>query len=65
MLSGTSEYSEKYTLEQKKAFEDHMSQLEKYAPDCNIDELKKIFLGIYANPVTSAAHFVDNIGLTR
>lgn len=65
MLSGTSEYSEKYTLEQKKAFEDHMSQLEKYAADCNIDELKKIFLGIYANPVTSAAHFVDNIGLTR
>lgn len=39
-----------YTSEERKAFEDRLTQLEKY-DDCDLDQLKDLFLGIYSNPV--------------
>lgn len=50
LQSGTNTYAEHYTAEQKEAFVQYMTWMDDY-PDMNHSELKKIFLGIYANPV--------------
>ena len=52
LRDGTSAYSDRYTVEQKEAFVSYMSWIDDYV---NLDrnELKSIFLGIYANPVDS------------
>ncbi|MBR3111257.1 MAG: 1-acyl-sn-glycerol-3-phosphate acyltransferase [Prevotella sp.] len=39
-----------YTSEERAAFEHRLAKLEKY-DDCDLDQLKDIFLGIYSNPV--------------
>jgi hypothetical protein len=56
MLNNTNEYAGKYTAEQKAVFEAYMSkQLSQVQlPDVDMDELKEIFLSIYANPVSSS-----------
>ena len=39
-----------YTPEERKAFEHRLVRLEKY-DECDLDQLKDFFLGIYSNPV--------------
>ena len=53
MLNGSNEYAQMYTAEQKAVFEGYMAkQLSAVKlPDVDMDELKEIFLSIYANPV--------------
>lgn len=53
MLNGSNEYADMYTTEQKAVFEGYMAkQLSAVQlPDVDMDELKEIFLSIYANPV--------------
>ena len=55
MLNGSNEYADMYTAEQKAVFEGYMAkQLSAVQlPDIDMDELKEIFLSIYANPVVS------------
>ena len=55
MLNGSNEYADMYTAEQKAVFEAYMAkQLSNVKiPDVDMDELKEIFLSIYANPVAS------------
>ena len=55
MLNGSNEYTQMYTAEQKAVFEGYMAkQLSAVQlPDIDMDELKEIFLSIYANPVVS------------
>lgn len=57
ILSGTDAYAGNYTKQQHDAFIGHMSKLEANAGSRNLDELKMIFLGIYASPVDSAKQF--------
>jgi len=49
---GQESYCNHYTDEQRNAFIEHMNALNKYE-ECDMDVLKDIFLGIYANPVNS------------
>ena len=51
LLYGQRRFANKYTREEKEAFMDRLSKLERF--DSDIDALKDIFLGIYANPVTN------------
>lgn len=53
LLHGSTRHSNCYTPEEKQAFERRMQKLDRY-DTCDIDQLKDIFLGIYANPVDSA-----------
>lgn len=53
LLSGTETYAAQYTAAQKEAFLSRMSQLYEYADRCDIETLRRIFLGIYASPVDS------------
>lgn len=54
ILLNSTEYSSHYTAEQKRVFESYMAQIENHADRNSVEEVKKIFLGIYANPVISA-----------
>jgi len=47
---GSKAFKAFYTPEERKAFESRLAKLEKYV-DCDLDQLKDIFLGIYSNPV--------------
>lgn len=58
ILNGSIAYAGHYTPEQKNAFINHMSQLDEYAPSADLNELKTIFLKIYATPVDSAETIV-------
>ena len=49
MHYGQQRFVGEYTKDEKKAFEKHLSKLEKY--DCDAILLKDILLGIYSNPV--------------
>lgn len=49
---GTTRYQEFYTPEQKEAFVKRLNKLDRY-DTCDIEKLKDIFLGIYANPVNN------------
>lgn len=51
LLNNCNIYESKYTIEQKEKFISYMSQLDSYKDQCNVVELKNIFLGIYANPI--------------
>ena len=55
MLNPEGEFADKYTAQEKAAFEGYMAaQLAAVKlPDVDMDELKEIFLAIYANPVVS------------
>lgn len=61
ILSGSDEFAAEYTLEQKETFIRHMEQLNGYSGDNDAEELRKIFLGIYANPVDSRKKFEQSI----
>ena len=50
MLYGNMKYSSLYSDEQKRAFQRHLTKLDRY-DTCDVEKLKEIFLGIYANPV--------------
>ena len=56
LRSGSDTYAEHYTKEQKDTFVKYMDWMNKY-PDMNHEELEKIFLGIYANPVDVRAKY--------
>lgn len=54
LLKQTDKYAAKYTQEQKAQFLGYMEhQLGTVEPEINRDELREVFLGIYANPVVS------------
>ena len=54
ILKETDKYSSYYTEEQKAWFLGYMEhQLNTVEPEINRDELKEVFLGIYANPVVA------------
>ena len=56
LLYGDNACAPFYNATQKEAFLEHMSVLERY-DTCDRDELREIFLGIYANPVDSVRKF--------
>jgi hypothetical protein len=60
MLYGNEEFSAFYTDEQKILFIKYASALNAYSETCDIDELNKIFLGIYANPVDSKISYSNS-----
>lgn len=49
---GTNRYSGEYTASQKEAFCERLNELSTFE-ECELDVLMDIFLGIYANPVSS------------
>ena len=52
LLSGTDEYANFYDSEQKQGFIQYMNhKLQKVSLGVDRDELQKVFLGIYANPI--------------
>lgn len=51
---GTQKYEDHYTHGQRQAFLDRLNMLNSY-DTCDIDQLKDIFLGIYANPIVNKA----------
>ena len=51
MLYGNERYRGMYTDEEREAFRHHLAKLDRYAETCDIEHLREIFLGIYANPV--------------
>jgi hypothetical protein len=58
ILKQTDKYAAHYTQEQKAQFMGYMQhQLGTVEPEVNSDELREVFLGIYANPVVSKEEF--------
>ena len=57
MLRGSSDYASEYDESSKAEFIEHLSALDRYENECNVEELKQIMLGIYASPVDSAILF--------
>ena len=54
ILNATNKYSSNYTSEEKQKFVGYMEhQLGTVEPELNKDELREVFLGIYANPVVA------------
>lgn len=54
MLNGGGRFADKYTAEEKEAFEGYVTdKLGKAGIEADMDELREIFLSIYANPVVS------------
>ncbi|MBQ7019040.1 MAG: 1-acyl-sn-glycerol-3-phosphate acyltransferase [Bacteroidales bacterium] len=54
MLNGDGRFAGKYTVEEKEAFEGYVTdKLGKAGIEADMDELREIFLSIYANPVVS------------
>ena len=51
LLYGNTRYRSIYTDEDYNAFIAHMAVVERYEDTCDIEQLKELFLGIYANPV--------------
>ena len=59
LLTGTQDYADRYNAKEKDAFLRHLSDLEPYRGRGDWNRFKSIFLGIYANPVDSAAQFAE------
>ena len=58
MLNQTDKYAANYTEEEKAKFVAYMEhQLGTVEPELNREELKEVFLGIYANPITAKETF--------
>ena len=53
-------YRQMYTQEEKEAFIRHLSELNCYKDNYDLEMLRNIFLGIYANPVESKRTFNDD-----
>ncbi len=52
MRYGSKQFEDEYTPELRRQFEQRLHMLERY-DTCDVEQLKDIFLGIYANPVES------------
>lgn len=57
ILNESTQYSSHYTNEEYGSFITHLDSLNAYADSCDVDEMKQILLGIYANPVESKTYF--------
>lgn len=57
LLSGTDRYASYYTEAERDEFLSHMKELDVYEGRFDVTVLRRIFLGIYANPVDSARLF--------
>ena len=57
LREGKDEFREMYSQEEKDAFLQHLSILEKFKEKYDIEVLKDILLGIYANPIDSKRLF--------
>lgn len=57
ILNESAQYSSHYTREEYESFITHLDSLNAYADSCDVDEMKQILLGIYANPVESKTYF--------
>lgn len=57
MRYAKTEYSDRYTAEEKERFVQHVSQLHRYEEELDLDVLTDILLGIYANPIESKKLF--------
>ena len=53
MLYGQQRFRDQYTEAERQAFENHLSKLDNY--DSDLEVLKDLLLGIYANPVENKA----------
>ena len=51
MLYGSTKYRAMYTEEQQHAFLKRLSKLDRYDETCDVEQLKEIFISIYANPI--------------
>jgi hypothetical protein len=61
ILKQTDKYAARYTEEEKAKFVGYMEhQLGTVEPELNKDELREVFLGIYANPVVSKETLSEN-----
>jgi hypothetical protein len=56
MLYGNTKYRDKYTDEQYDAFNRRLAKLDRYEETCDLEQLREIFISIYANPVNSENH---------
>ena len=54
MLYGNTRYQSMYTEEEYNAFCQHLQELDRYEETCDLERLREIFIGIYANPVDNA-----------
>lgn len=61
LLSATDTYHDHYTAKEKEVFQQYMTKLDAYADKCIIDDLRQIFLGIYASPVDSKIKFAASV----
>ena len=62
MVNGTDKYADKYTSDDVEKFKAYMEhRLNKVERSLNREELKDIFLHIYANPVISKENFEQGI----
>lgn len=57
ILSESDKYSSLYTDEEYERFIKHIDSLNAYEDSCDVNEMKQILLGIYANPVDSRNYF--------
>lgn len=60
ILHESNAYRQMYTEEEKNAFVRRLSELDSYKDDYALEELRSIFLGIYANPVESKRTFSND-----
>lgn len=51
ILYGNTRYQSMYTNEEYNVFLQHLTALDRYEDTCDIERLRDIFVGIYANPV--------------
>ena len=51
ILYGNTRYQSMYTEEEYDMFRQHLQELDRYEDTCDIERLREIFVGIYANPV--------------
>ena len=51
MLYGNTRYQSMYTEQEYEQFRKHLLKLDRYEETCDIERLREIFIGIYANPI--------------
>ena len=51
MLYGNTRYQSMYTEQEYNEFCRHLNELDRYEDTCDMERLREIFIGIYANPV--------------
>lgn len=58
ILKDSSEYSQYYTEDERSRFMRYMDRLDEYSDSCEVQELRKIFLGMYAGPIDSMIIYI-------